>query len=83
MSIQNLQANGALLGTQPQRTALFHWNCAGIGRAALKQQSLSGPGPILPLSPQNKDNSARVWVPNISGMSRVGKNDLKYALQAF
>lgn len=50
MSIQNLQADGALLRARPQRAALLHWNRASAGRGALKQQSLSWPGPTRPLS---------------------------------
>lgn len=45
MSLQNLQADGALLGAKSQRTPLLHGYRPCPGRAALRQQSLRRPWP--------------------------------------
>lgn len=40
MSLQNLQADGSLLGAEPQRASVLRWYCPHSGRPALWQQSL-------------------------------------------
>ena len=89
MSLQDLQADGALLGSKPQRAPVLHRHRPSPGRAALWQQGLRqlsahirGGGFYQPPPPQRERQECWILKSHISG-KRVEEKTLffKYAFQ--